>query len=93
MNCSQCKCGEYFYDEDEAQTLCYKCRPVIRGMSEWQPIDTAPQDGTRMLLRYGHDTPFVGYWYTTERAWKSTNGYVRLPTEWARLPQESEATG
>jgi len=27
MKCLQCKCGEWFYDDDETQALCYKCRP------------------------------------------------------------------
>lgn len=43
-------------------------------MSKWQPIDTAPKDGTHVLLwiKYG-DFPVVGYWFThqgTDLGWQ-----------------------
>lgn len=31
-------------------------------MSEWQPIETAPRDGTLIRLRFGEDAETVGAW-------------------------------
>lgn len=69
----------------------------------WRPIETAPKDGTRLLLcNASHDSVEVGFWdkgfYWTSRngfdgEW--TNGYcdeyerdvVLKPTHWMPLPE------
>lgn len=34
----------------------------IRELVEWRPIETAPRDGTVLLLRTGHGHCIVGFW-------------------------------
>ena len=68
----------------------------------WQPIETAPLDGTALLLinistRTGHrqndkPIPFVGFWYRESR-WGGTDRWVSIPgaygqkpTHWMPLP-------
>ena len=58
----------------------------------WQPIETAPKDGARILLWGGHDA-VIGYWQDgTKNGWPtgwrtgifvSTGGY----THWMPLPE------
>jgi hypothetical protein len=58
--------------------------------AEWQPIETAPKDGTRVFLGYDYQgflfTASTGYW--TEH---NGGGWVRecmfQPTHWMRLPE------
>jgi hypothetical protein len=53
----------------------------------WQPIETAPKDGTEILLTDGHYKR-TGYWATRIGAW-SIDAAVPLgmPTHWAPLPE------
>jgi hypothetical protein len=65
-------------------------------MTDWQPIETAPKDGTWLLVgehRYAH--PFVarwtehptgGYWQQDNQGvWDDDMGYWQ-PTHWQPLP-------
>jgi hypothetical protein len=55
-------------------------------MSEWQKIDSAPRDGTGVLLSDGKNIE-VGSWdegYT--HGWGSTRGNWLNPTHWMPLP-------
>ena len=60
------------------------------GMSEWQPIETAPfVSGKRYLLieSPGIEIPFVGFRYNFGGAWFH-DGYDQVqPTHWMPLPQ------
>ena len=39
---------------------------------EWQPIETAPKDGSNILLWEGSSTtPFIGYWFPGENHLKA----------------------
>lgn len=56
---------------------------------QWQPIDTAPRDGTMVLLAGGLAAPSdwrikVGYWASEDGAWYIFGGLWR-PTRWMPL--------
>lgn len=57
-------------------------------MSEWQTIDTAPDDGREIIVYFGKDNPKIvetasadGVW------WRSRRSSRRTPTHWQPLPQ------
>jgi hypothetical protein len=64
-------------------------------MSDWQPIDTAPKDGTRVLLydrfcREPEHARFVGVWWGQGMPprWVSCPGaFSKRPTHWRPLPE------
>lgn len=78
------------------------CEPCIfcehtdlKGMAEacerftWRPIETAPRDGTRILLHragQGRWSTFVGAWSDHDRFWHDANSLFRDPTHWMPLP-------
>ena len=65
----------------------------------WQPIESAPKDGTAVLLHYT-TSPFGGVAYLIEGAWHQVHtepdelfdgwetpfGFVGEPTHWTPLP-------
>lgn len=56
-------------------------------MSEWQPIETAPRDGTFILC--AHDSGYVNILQFCSDGWWSRNtGYYdpEYPTHWMPLP-------
>jgi hypothetical protein len=58
-------------------------------MSEWQPIETAPKDGTPVDLWTAEDGRFAdACWNSTRRRWETQ--WERLansvPTHWMPLP-------
>lgn len=67
-------------------------------MSEWQPIETAPKDGTRVLLhKDGHQV--VAAWSntwsdmlrsSTDDWWIGQSLPFRDPTHWMMLPEPPE---
>ena len=78
-------------------------RPAIRGLvygvhygeefnRRWRPIDTAPKDGTRVLVavvgEYGPDLKIAGYnfhWREDEQGGSAS--MCDLPTHWMPLPE------
>lgn len=73
-------------------------------MTKWQPIKTAPKDGSSVLL-YGIQEPhelikcdkpivFSGYWDLTDDAWVSSGSTWTGPfyeaTHWMPLPEPPE---
>ena len=57
---------------------------------EWQPIETAPKDGTRVLLarRDWLESMALGFWSDDLGEWKSVIGASFLgATHWAPLPE------
>lgn len=70
-------------------------------MSDWQPIETAPKDGTRILLGGCKlmSSVQIGWWgagrYINrsvgyERDWTTGSTYGFNPTHWMQLPQPPE---
>lgn len=64
-----------------------------RGEGDWRPIESAPKDGTRILLF--DVSPHVGYWRASRVAnkdlypdsWVETGSRHRVdPTHWQPLP-------
>lgn len=61
--------------------------------SDWQPIETAPKDGTRVLLSAPRHLHMIGSWllvsgvYNHQPAWWSNNSPIYpQPTHWMPLP-------
>ena len=66
-------------------------------MSEWQPIETAPKDGTKILMYYPQPNIgtrkamaiSIGAWHLKGAAWHREGGKkirYTLPTHWMPLP-------
>jgi hypothetical protein len=78
--------GDYDCRFGEGQMLAFKrAIEVLRAAPTWQPIATAPRDGTRVLLYLPNHYPgacAIGVWndeWTDKnRAW--------IPTRWMPLP-------
>lgn len=55
-------------------------------ISGWQPINTVPKDGTRVLL-YRNNAINCASWCPYDKEWMITKGTVlRYPTHWMPLP-------
>lgn len=74
----------FMREYDRAEGLEERLRETVnrfRFKDEWQPIETAPKDGTRMLLLWA-DQPsvlevYVGKWDTHRKAWCcNIDGYM-----------------
>ena len=80
---------------------------LIKALGTWQPIETAPKDGTRILLTNGTDVSigayewcsgFYGAW-TNEYDPQPTDGpgaiagwWTENPSYWMPLPAPPEST-
>lgn len=63
-------------------------------MSQWQPIETAPKDGSYVILTNGEDVT-AGWWRGRGSGWNT--GYEALdftgePTHWMSMPDPPEKT-
>lgn len=65
-------------------------------MSEWKPIETAPKDGTEILIGWmARDGRRRGGWICKIRRWRDDAGWRRdrnhpydlYPTHWMPLPE------
>jgi hypothetical protein len=71
-------------------------------MNEWQSIETAPKDGTRILLVRGNYIWLDDWWkgdgansnWSSLVAWKQTTGKTPdPPSHWMPLPEPPSTTG
>jgi hypothetical protein len=54
---------------------------------QWQPIETAPKDGTRILVSNGVQFAAVFWW---PRVWMGdTHNGMRNPTSWMQIPSHA----
>lgn len=59
----------------------------------WQPIETAPKDGTRVLMHkagVGKYSTFVGWWNCRDESWRDISHLFRDPSHWMPLPEPPE---
>jgi hypothetical protein len=62
-------------------------------MSEWQPIETAPKDGTAVIVYCPAKGVHVGNRRSDRVGWYSVRGaYLCKPTHWMPLPPPPEAS-
>ena len=54
-------------------------------MTEWQPIETAPKDGTNLLVTDGKTTE-LGWHDEFDAPEDPWCGYIKWPTHWMNLP-------
>lgn len=88
----------YVVDSDFARRLERELQALQRAQ-EWQPIETAPKDGRRIILGYAGSYSEEGYWlsdpsknYWGETGWFATDENVLShhpsnPTHWMPLPE------
>jgi hypothetical protein len=87
---NDCVWGSLVYQHCESQLM--NLLPSLVALAEreaWQPIASAPRDGTLILL-HGHDQINPGYYDATPRIggygpWHW--GITFQPTHWMRLPE------
>ena len=86
-------------DDDERAFYISQARAALSAirepMSDWQPIETAPKDGRKMLLRFTgpfsdqmQDGVTVGRWlrgWWLDAIWATSTAH-RSPTHWMPLP-------
>lgn len=71
-----------------------QCLSIIKEeieQSNWQPIETAPKDGTNILAPIGYGFLDVIYWDNNN--WRETSdgkGLRNHPTHWMSLPNPPE---
>lgn len=59
---------------------------------KWQPIETAPKDGTDILLGFANDNrpAVVAGWYDNWEEYDTINVVKGRPTHWMPLPEAPE---
>jgi len=61
-------------------------------VSEWQPIETAPKDGTSVILWVDGGGWYIGFW--DGRSWTDGNYFDRLDASlWCPLPPPPKGEG
>ncbi len=88
--------GPYKHGVANVAWAVWNARPKMRkAVTLWQPIDTAPKDGTWILLSEG-GVVYSGYWCKATEEWRDygdigCNGCTEIePTDWAPLPKPPE---
>ena len=59
-------------------------------MTDWQPISTAPKDGTRILAHWLYHGDFayeVVAWDEDSKEWFAMSFGLQPPTHWMPLPE------
>lgn len=59
----------------------------------WKPIETAPKDGTAVLICINQGTAFDAWWDQADQAWvdgrlnRYEEQYTYSPTHWMPMPE------
>ena len=61
-------------------------------MSEWQPIETAPKDGTIVLVWSENSGRVIDHYAEDYRSWYRFTKYLQ-PTHWMPLPKPPKSIG
>jgi len=65
-----------------------------RNVNKWQPIETAPKDGTEIRLLGRIKKEYIGHWDKEFSVWSvrphSEGFFVIMPTHWMPLPKLPE---
>ena len=63
---------------------------IVPSFGTWRPIESAPKDGSKLLL-YGKpwSDPVIGQYHTRDKYWMALNlmPYHYPPTHWTPLPE------
>jgi hypothetical protein len=63
----------------------------LASMSQWRPMETAPRDGTRILIYRGCTGVEIGAYSVVGREqWLSEDNCTRYPSHWLPLPAAPE---
>ncbi len=93
--CKCCICGEQFTGDKRAVSCFYCAIAPVAAMTGWQPIETAPKDGTRILIFAGYGLGVMtGAWLERQgrEAFAEIAGRNVDPTKWMPLPPPPEDT-
>lgn len=71
--------------QDSKEMWLNAARIAIRELSTWRPINTAPKDGTEILVRTRTGKRFVAQWNDSE-LWQISRDGCCIPVEWQPLP-------
>ncbi len=56
---------------------------------KWEPISTAPKDGSEILAWYGQMI-FLASWIDAQNAWLTRGNGIIFPIRWMPLPEPPE---
>lgn len=81
------------YQVAEAQFNAALAAQPVQATESWQPIETAPKDGTRLLLHYApRRLTKVGKWDAGSCYWSADQWlHEKAPTHWMPLPAPPHA--
>ena len=77
--------GEFRFIKSSIFDATYE--PVVT----WQPIDTAPADGSRILIS-DRTQVYLGYWTGSRWAIWGGDGVIMWPTHWMPLPEPAKVS-
>jgi hypothetical protein len=81
INPEKCQCGSVSWERKivENRYICAICKSPL-----WQPIETAPKDGTVIIVYgYKNDRPNVQTHFYQTAAWVG-NGYTNAANSWLK---------
>jgi hypothetical protein len=83
---AKCHCGSISWERriEENRYICCSCKRPL-----WQPIETAPKDGTMILVWFSEAARAMLLWWFDDH-WRflgSTTIPIVYPTHWMPIPE------